>query len=325
MRESELEKILRDLRLDSKMRKIHNNGDTNIMFNCPYHGERNPSCGISVQKEVGACFSCGKSFHIPDLVMHVLGISFNKAMDWLEERVKINKQAVNELRLRRFDEIVEKESYEILPRFKLAPYQSGKVYHSYLEKRGFSRETSKEFLLGWDSELSRITVPIFDIKNNLQGFIGRTVFNESDPEYFPLYGTSQRYRLYPPLKKSFSLFPIHKVELDDELILVEGTLDSIWMWQCGFRNVLSTITSHIAHEQIKIINNLGVRSIILALDNDKAGKDGMEKAIKELSGTCKLYTVEYTKKDPCDHTKEELMEIFRNKKLVCKKSLKRIE
>lgn len=325
MRANELEKILRELRLDTKMKKVSNNSDTNFMICCPFHGERRASCGISLNKLCGACFSCGQSFHLTELVMHVLGVPFFKAVDWLEERVKINKQSVNELKLRRFEDEVSNESYEILPNFKLAVYQSGKVMHNYLRERGFTPETVKVFKIGWDEDLNRITVPIFDANSNLQGFIGRTVFNESDKEYFPLYGNGAKYKLYPPLKKSFSLFPIHKLEIEDELILVEGTLDALWMHQNGFKNTLSIITANIASDQVKLIEKLGVKSIILALDNDSAGKSGIEKCIKAFKGDYKLYGVNYIGKDPCDHSKDELEEVFAGKYLLNKKVLKRFD
>lgn len=38
MRANELERILRELRLDTKMKKVSNNNATNFMICCPFHG-----------------------------------------------------------------------------------------------------------------------------------------------------------------------------------------------------------------------------------------------------------------------------------------------
>ena len=51
---------MKNLCIDLGLEKVTVRGD-NIMFCCPYHGERNPSCGIHAEKEVGGCFACGYS------------------------------------------------------------------------------------------------------------------------------------------------------------------------------------------------------------------------------------------------------------------------
>lgn len=113
VRSDDLIKILTDLGLSRRMKIINSTDDTNFMFCCPWHGEKRPSCGISLNKLRGGCFACGQSFHISQLVMHVKDFSFSKAMEWLEERVKIDKQQSNKVYLRQFEDMAEKEDYEI--------------------------------------------------------------------------------------------------------------------------------------------------------------------------------------------------------------------
>ena len=324
MKSEEMRRILNDLGLGSKLKVISKETGVDYMFCCPYHGEKRPSCGISVEKQVGACFACGKTFHITELVMHVLDYSFQKAMDWLEERTNIDKKQSNKIYLRQFEDDIEKSDYEILPRIKLAPFKSGKVAPEYLLERGFTKDTLREFQVGWDSNLYRATIPVFDRLNNLQGFIGRAVVERDSTMYESLYGNTEKYHIYPPVKKSTILFPVNKLVETQEVILVEGTLDCLWMWQCGFKNTLSIITSTLHEYQVNLLEKLGIKSIVLALDNDDAGKRGIEKALKLLKGKFIVYGVDYVYKDPCDHSKEELEEIFSEKYLLGKKSLKKI-
>ena len=35
--------------------------DEDMLICCPVHGESNPSCGVSAEKQIFHCFSCGAS------------------------------------------------------------------------------------------------------------------------------------------------------------------------------------------------------------------------------------------------------------------------
>jgi 5S rRNA maturation endonuclease (ribonuclease M5) len=56
-----------------------------------------------------------------------------------------------------------------------------------------------------------------------------------------------------------------------EVVLNEGSLDSVKVWQAGIP-ALAQYGSSITRDQIKLLMRLGVRSVILMYDNDKGGK-----------------------------------------------------
>lgn len=132
---SDLEKLIRDLGF-SKIRIVNSHNDTNIMFCCPWHGESNPSAGISANKEYGACYACGQGFTLLSLVAYMKDMSLRKARDYLEERYNVKKKTTGKKvrKIKRYgepDELDEgDESREInnatLPYYRLAPYKSGK-------------------------------------------------------------------------------------------------------------------------------------------------------------------------------------------------------
>lgn len=336
MNASHMEQILHELGFNY-LRTVNSSEDTNFMFCCPWHGERHPSCGISVNKEVGACFACGQTFTLVYLVSYMKEISMKQAADWLDEKFNVSKQKVDiKNRIRRIDDDVVGEKKPIrceLPTIRLAPYKSGKIQHKYLLDRGFTIKTFKRFKFGWDTKKKRITIPIFWQDDVLAGFVGRAVLEQKingkdNPEYKAVYGDVDRYLFYE-FEKSKILFPLNLFELpeDKSVILVEGSLDAPWMYQLGFNNTLSILGSKITKEQIEILNNLGVRDVILMLDNDYAGEKGTERAYNLLKDDFLCYKVKYpcNKNDPQELTREEVVSMLRNKTPYRTLSVKRIE
>lgn len=333
---SDLEKLIRDLGF-SKIRIVNSHNDTNIMFCCPWHGESNPSAGISANKEYGACYACGQGFTLLSLVAYMKDMSLRKARDYLEERYNVKKKTTGKKvrKIKRYgepDELDEgDESREInnatLPYYRLAPYKSGKVCHDYLLDRGFSKETCRTFKIGWDANRSRITIPIFNIEEQLLGFIVRAVLDENDPDYKRVYGKSDKY-LVDNFQRSLTLFPINMFPKgNDTVVLVEGSLDAMRGHQYGFNNVLAVLTSKLSKEQVRLLHRLRVKNIVLAFDDDKAGQEGCKKAYEMLKNDFIVYKVKYPegKKDIGEMTKQEIQDMLNNKTHYNTISLKKID
>jgi len=329
---SKLEGLVRDLGFDY-VRVVSRQDDTNVMFCCPFHGERRPSCGISAEKEVGNCFACGQTFTIPYLVAYVKGISIIKAKDYLEEKFNINKKEFSTKKLlRRYGESADKEKRHVMPRIKLAPYKSGKVSHNYILSRGFTKDISQEFMLGWDNEKKRVTIPIFWEDNQLAGFLGRAVLepkiNGSDNmQYKAIYGDSDKYLVYE-FQRSHVLFPVNRFVLppNKEVNLVEGSLDAIWMYQQGFKNTLALLTSKMSAEQVEMMKKLGILRVNFFLDNDRAGENGKAQIYSLLKRDFVCYDVHYPegKNDPQNLSKDEILNMIKNRTRYGALELKRI-
>jgi DNA primase len=90
---------------------------------------------------------------------------------------------------------------------------------------------------------------------------------------------------------------------DEPIILVEGMLDRVWMWQNGWKNVLGAMTARFYKGQRDLLLNLDnkTRTVITFFDNDVAGRNATVTAINLLSKHFpKLYCVSnyYGYKDP---------------------------
>lgn len=321
----------------------------------PFHGESRPSAGIHVYDEIGKCFACGEHFNLTKLVAHCMdwtysfkdvdgrihtGYDYRRAEEWLEEKYNIEKKTVDvkqSVIMRIEDEDVDNSvdnvdkplRYET-PRIKLALYKSGKVVHDYFLKRGFTKETAKKFLVGWDEERKRITVPVFWEDGALCGIIGRAVLEmkingKPNPKFYKIYkkGNDVKYYIYDGFPVGDILFPLPQFELVDDLaILVEGQYDCMWLHQLGFPNALSSLGSKLTYErstqtckQIEILHKLGVKKVLLMRDPDQAGQKGNEHDYNLLKHDFKVFVSEYPEgvSDPQELTKEQVEWMLENK------------
>lgn len=279
----------------------------------PYHGERNPSCGISASKEVGGCFACGQHFNLVQLVSFCKQISINSAQELLSSYVNSNFKSVNNVTFKLYGEVMENNN--ILPLTALAPFSSGEITHSYLTDRGFSEEDLTRFKIGWDKIKKRLTIPFFNENNELLGFSGRAILNEKDLNYVDVYGNEAKYYIYNHFKAKDYFFPMNLFKpKNGTVILVEGLLDAMWLHKFGYTNALSIISAEVSKVQLKKLKNLDAQKIILCLDNDEAGEKGCIRLHKHLKNhfLFKKVILPNDKKDIQDCSKEDLEEAFNN-------------
>lgn len=298
----------------------------NIQFCCTVHGESNPSAGIHVEKQVFHCFSCHATGSISWLLFQSSDRfkSVYEAEKFLEERYEIDFSQIDSFatkELKRYEDFnteTEKEERFELPIYKIAPYKSGKETYEYFFDRGFTKETVKEFKIGRDLVSKTVTIPVFWEDKKLAGIIGRYI----DPNR----PKNSRYKIYEFPKGSLT-FPLDKLEvINDTIILVEGILDAIWLYQLGFKNVQSILGNGISKKQADIIKSK-CRKIICMYDNDKGGETALDitENILKNSGII-IYKVKYPegRNDPQECNKEEIQYMIDNSSGILNKKIKRL-
>lgn len=168
-----------------------------------------------------------------------------------------------------------------------------KLMSEYFFERGFSTETMRDFGVRYDEKENSLVWPVRDEAANLVGFIKRRI-----P---PTVGA--RYE-YP---KGFQrvLYPLDHFE-GSEAILVEGPLDALWLHQCGHRGALAALGSGLTKSQLLWVRR-NTTSVTLIFDNDRDGKLGQEKVIKQLAGM-RTFVAKLPKevKDPQELSKDRL-------------------
>ena len=306
----------------------HPNKD-NIQFNCTVHGENTPSAGFSMSKQIFNCFACHAGGTADWYLLKSLPEQFRniyQAREFLEKRYGLSfekEERKLKSKLLRFDELGEegKEEHKdipILPKSTIAPYRSGKETYSYFFERGFTKRTMKTFEVGRDLDAETVTVPIRNGEGELVGLVGRYI----DPNR----PHNQRYRVYN-FPKGLITFPQDKLELEDNtVIMVEGLLDAVWMFQKGYYNTQAILGNRCTEPQFKYLYEAGAKNFILMFDNDKGGA----KAIEFFENMTKdydinIYYVTYPegKSDPQELNEDEIEQMIQNKYSKLKRKLRR--
>ena len=311
---------------------------------CPVHGESNPSMGISIDKQVCHCFSCGFAGDFAKLLAYSkpeeFGMKYNadgtihrpssfraerKAREFIATRYELEYHEVGHRSksVKRYEQAMnvylEKDEKRVeLPKFKLAPFKSGKETYGYFFDRGFTKEEMKDFMIGRDLENETITIPVFYEDNVLAGVIGRYIAKDRKK--------NQRYKIYDNFERSKVLYPLNiSKPKKGVVLLVEGQFDVIRMHRAGHTNTFATMTNTLSKKQAEWLC-VNCECVVWIGDNDERGFEGRENARKLLKNKIDFKIVDYPPhgKDVCDWSDEEIEEMLNTARGVNIRKIKRL-
>lgn len=239
---------------------------------CPMHQDTNPSFSLNVETGLWICFSgCGTGNFIR-LVEVVLNASPQEAYDWVRSNGRgssveqISRQLgtmLGQSPILNPEQFLDDSWYD---RYNLL---SGKVMPLWFLNRGFTWKTINDWDIRYDPVFDAVLIPVF-WEDELVGTIAR-----NNSKWLPKYQNS------PGLPRSEILFgEISKAS--NEIIICEGVLDALWLWQLGY-NAVALLGTFLADKQVDILRRYRFGEIILCLDNDEAGYSGTKEAIKKLT------------------------------------------
>ncbi len=212
-----------------------------------------------------------RSTDIFDLVMFCEDCTFPEALKWVCETVGLDYyQEAEDIPeslqiLKMLKQMSSDDSNEIRETLKPIPEQVLNYYLPYgnilFEQDGISLEVQKEFLVGYDPQSNRITIPIRSPIGDLCGVKGR-LFGEPD-EYNP------KYLYIMPVAKSEILYGLYEnkeyIRNSNTLLIFEAEKS---VQQCatnGIRNCVALGGKTISKTQAELIIRTGCTPII-ALD-----------------------------------------------------------
>ncbi len=249
-------------------------GPANIQCTCPFHAngqERRPSFGVSKDTGIGHCFTCNIVVDLPELISYCLGHDDRGAYGWSWLRRKyitIDLENVPNIQFEteKKEDVPEYVSEEELDRYRYT--------HPYWAKRGITDENIIElFDLGFDRETNCITFPVRDIHGHTLFVARRSV--------------STKFFQYPSgvKKPLYGLYEL-KVAFDndsfEELWICESMIDCLLLWEFGYYAVaLNGLGNQL---QMKQLNDLPCKTLILATDNDKAGLEARQRIKRSVRG-----------------------------------------
>ncbi len=308
---------------------------------CPFHNEKTPSFVVSETKQIFTCFGCGATGDMFEFVKRYYNLDFRGAVEMLakeygislegafhgsrdnEELYEINRQAARfffrGLRERAnpgYTYMKGREiSEDILNKFGIG-YADDSWDSLYLFLKGQGVSDDKMLELGliskgrngyYDKFRSRVIFPIINTRGKVIGFGGRIV-GDGEPKYL----NSQESSIF---KKKYNLYGLNltgaEVRKQDAIILVEGYMDVVSLYQAGVRNVSASLGTALTENQVKLIKRY-TRNVILSYDADQAGQQAAMRGLDILYGeNCAARVLKVTDgKDPDEFIKKNGRKAF---------------
>ncbi len=281
---------------------------------CPFHSEKTGSFMVSKSKQIYKCFGCNAGGDVISFVMRYENVDFMDAVKILARRCGITlERNISEEEKQKIQEINKfREIHTEAARFYFANLLGTKnPGYEYLKKRGLSDKIIKKFGLGyslnsWNSLMNyllakgydktdlvkcglvthktetnkyfdrfrnRVMFPIFNYNGKVIGFGGR-VLDDSLPKYL----NSPETLVFNKRLNLYGLNISKKSIKDDTLILVEGYMDLISLYQNNIENVVATLGTALTIEQARLIRKFA-KNVIISYDSDQAGQNATLRAI----------------------------------------------
>jgi len=256
------------------------------------------------------CMGCGKSFDIFDTARELEGLQLNQAISMLsikyglEDRLYQNTIKPSEIKailkdimniaLSFKEELIAQNVKQYLEqknittsdmlKYNIGYIRNGtKVLDMMLKK--YPKELLKEigllsFRNGEHTFIGKDFL-IFGIKDQNNDFVSIASRYCSNDEKFPKYTnlkTSNK-DFYNKTDFPYGIDIAKKSENKNELIIVEGYSDAITLYKNNFENCIALSGLTFKKETFEAIKNIGYDSIVLNLDSDKAGNNGVFKIV----------------------------------------------
>ena len=276
---------------------------------CPFHDEKTPSFSINMDKQIYKCFGCGKGGGTINFIMDLERLDFVDALKFLGNKYNINIEIdhnskssndlfnqlyhMNELANDYYKTQINEKVKNILAKRNINQnsieiFNIGLSTTKYddllniIRKHKFSSEALTKSGLFLDNEKGymdrfreRIIFPIHNHFNKIVGFAGRIY---TDNNKTAKYMNSPETPIYNKSKILYGLNLNKNAIIDSKsVIVVEGYLDLIQLYQAGITNVVAVSGTAFTEGHATAISKL-CKTIYLAYDADKAGQEAAIRA-----------------------------------------------
>lgn len=278
---------------------------------CPFHHEKTPSFSINEADQFYHCFGCGESGDIIKFVREMENVEFMDAVKLLAERAGLevpqtgfDSQKTVELKRKR-DTLLK--IMNDCAHFYLNNLKSGKAdeHIAYILKRNIPSNIVRTFGLGAslnfydlpkfllskgysrqdiidsgtvnetngrlsDAQGGRLIFPVINNMGEVIAFGGR-VLQKTD---FAKYKNTKETLIFNKSKTLYNinlLKKLKKTQTIKEVIMVEGYMDTISLYQAGFKNVVASMGTSLTQEQARLIKRY-TNNILISYDGDGAGQ-----------------------------------------------------
>ncbi len=287
---------------------------------CPFHNEKTASFVVNSDEQYYHCYGCKKSGNVITFLMEHEMMSFPDAIAYLAKEMnmeipenddpkakelKIKKDkvfAINKTAARIFyanlstpeakraldyldDRRIEPETRI---KFGLGYAIGGTSLQKALLAQGYSKETMILASLvshnGQDFFAERFIVPIIDKDGRIVGFGGRVLDPNAKVQKYKNSGGTLTFDKRNVL---FNVNLFKKSQIDEKhtsVIITEGYMDVISLYQAGIHNVVASMGTALTPEHAQFIKNtLKVNKVYTCFDGDTAGQKATWSSIDTLT------------------------------------------
>lgn len=250
---------------------------------CIWHDDSNPSLTINDEKGFCYCHACRKGGDHIDYLQQRFNIDFPSAAEKaagilgivfeLEDEDPEAARRAREAKKKAIDALEEEQKIY----FENLQDPRNVRIKNILESRGISQEAVDEFKIGYSKSgffEKRITIPIYNRKEELVGFTARATV----PDQKPKYKNSAASDLFDKSSLVFNETRAREAAREsDSLIFVEGHMDVISMWQVGIRNAVALQGTGAPSVNLLTQLTKGITNVILCFDGDQGGSIATER------------------------------------------------
>ncbi len=284
---------------------------------CPFHNDRHPSMNVNPRMGIYKCFACGAGGDVIKFVQEFEKIGFIEALKQVAAKSGIaipeTFAAGNKENSDKTAAVLEANRIALQVYVENLPKSPEAL--KYLESRGLDRETVKQFQIGvapqapdrirqlaeakkvpgrafvdagilgvaaggriYDRFAGRLIFPIFNLSGRVIAFGGRIAPGREGPKYIntpesPLY------------HKGRVLYGFHSarqaVDQSGEVVVVEGYMDLVSLWQAGIRNAVAVCGTALTKEHAQMLSRFA-RKVFLFFDGDAAGRTAVRRSLGPL-------------------------------------------
>ena len=281
----------------------------NYMGLCPFHTEKTPSFTVNEEKGIFHCFGCQTGGSVFQFLMQLDQLTFPEAVERVAKRYGITIERVEGSRIRqesgerdllyRINERAANNYHRIL-----VERPEGKKALDYLKARGVDESVARRFVLGYaplsgsgliesvkqgkllakdalrlglvgqrngeqlyEKFFGRLMFPIINAGGKVVGFGGRVI-----DQGLPKYLNSSETPLFHKSSTLYGLFQAKEgIRQADRVVLVEGYLDAIALFQHGISYAVATLGTALTVDHVRLLSRY-TKNIVALFDGDDAGR-----------------------------------------------------
>ena len=284
---------------------------------CPFHKEKSPSFSVSADRQYFHCFGCHKGGDVFTFISEIERVSFRESLEFLAERARIQLPTVENSEFNK-TQYLKDRMFKINAETAIFYHERlykplAKIAQDYVKQRKLDNNTLKAFKIGYSGEYNelykllkakgfkdeeilatglvnktdrgefidrfrkRLMFPIMDVSGRVIAFGGRKLENN---DKMAKYINSNENLVYSKKKHLFAL-NLAKQSDSKQIILVEGYMDAISLYQRGFNNVVASLGTALTEEQGRLLRKYS-EQVILSYDSDGAGQEAIMRGLSIL-------------------------------------------